>query len=256
MDLYSRPLIGVTTDSATQGLHKVLQASEKYMVSVVEAAGGIPVMIPSLPNPLDIKGLLARLDGVLVTGAYANIEPWRYGGAPFGADACEDPQRDATTLSLIPTAIEMGVPLLGICRGFQELNVVYGGSLHQKLHEVGGFIEHREDPSDPLEVQYGDSHSVAIEPGGLLEHIAGSGERIVNSVHMQGIDRLGGGLLVEARATDGLIEAISVKDSANFAFAVQWHPEFAVTQNPFYLTIYQAFAEACTTRLKKKQSVI
>lgn len=252
MNSVSPPLIGVTSDVDGQGLHPLIQTGEKYLTSVVKGMGAIPVIIPSLPDPLDCEMLLSRLDGILVTGAYANIEPWRYGGAPAGADAHEDPQRDATTFALIPAAVRMGVPLLGICRGFQEMNVIYGGTLHQKLHETGRFIEHREDKSAPLEVQYGDSHAITIEPDGLLARMTDFTRSMVNSVHMQGIDRLGEGLRVEARAPDGLIEAISVIDSPAFAFAVQWHPEFRVGENPLSMDIYQAFNKACVTRFKNK----
>ncbi len=243
-----RPLIGVTADTTMDGLHRVHQAGEKYLASIVHGANAIPVIIPSLPVPLDSQDILSQLDGLLVTGGYSNIEPCRYGGAPAGPDAHEDAQRDNTTLQLIPDAIELGIPLLGICRGFQEMNVAFGGTLHQKLHETGQYQEHREDKKSSLDVQYGPAHPVTIEPGGILAAITGTGEQMVNTVHMQGIDRLGEGLKIEACAPDGLIEAISVQNSKNFALAVQWHPEYKVSDNLFSMTIYQAFAEACRTR--------
>ena len=243
-----RPLIGVTADTTMDGLHRVHQAGEKYLASIVHGANAIPVIIPSLPVALNSQDILEQLDGLLVTGGYSNIEPWRYGGAPAGPDAHEDAQRDNTTLQLIPDAIELGIPLLGICRGFQEMNVAFGGTLHQKLHETGQYQEHREDKKAPLDVQYGPAHPIVIEPGGILAAIAGTGEQMVNTVHMQGIDRLGEGLKIEACAPDGLVEAISVQNSKNFALAVQWHPEYKVSENLFSMTIYQAFAEACRTR--------
>ncbi|WP_299727581.1 gamma-glutamyl-gamma-aminobutyrate hydrolase family protein [uncultured Endozoicomonas sp.] len=248
MTTNTRPLIGVTADTTMDGLHRVHQAGEKYITSVVHGANGIPVIIPSLPEPLDSHQILSQLDGILITGGYSNIQPPRYGGAPAGPDAHEDAQRDQSTLQFIPDAIDMGIPILGICRGLQELNVAYGGTLHQKLHETGRYQEHREDKSTPLDTQYGPAHPVHIQAGGLLAAIAGTKEQIVNSVHMQGIDQLGAGLNVEAVAPDGLIEAISVSGSKNFALAVQWHPEYRVTENLFSMTIYQAFAEACRTR--------
>ena len=131
------------------------------------------------------------------------------------------------------------------------MNVAYGGTLHQELHEVGSFMEHREDKIAPLDVQYGLAHAIAIEPGGMLATIAGTDAQMVNTVHRQGVDRLGAGLRVEARAPDGLIEAISVTDSEQFALAVQWHPEYRLTDNAFSMQIYQAFANAC--RLRQKQ---
>ncbi len=254
MGTSSRPLIGVTADTTIDGLHRVHQAGEKYLSSVVHGANAIPVIIPSLPVPLDSQQILSQLDGLLVTGGYSNIEPWRYSGAPAGPGAHEDPQRDNTTLQLIPDAIELGIPLLGICRGFQEMNVAFGGTLHQKLHEIGQYIEHREDKTAPLDTQYGPAHSITIEAGGLLASITSSSTQMVNSVHMQGINRLGDGLNIEARAPDGLIEAISVQDSKNFALAVQWHPEYKVAENDFSMTIYQAFAEACRSRHYARKS--
>lgn len=254
MGTNSRPLIGVTADTTMDGLHRVHQAGEKYLSSVVHGANAIPVIIPSLPVPLDSQQILSQLDGLLVTGGYSNIEPWRYSGAPEGSNAHEDPQRDTSTLQLIPDVIELGIPLLGICRGFQEMNVAFGGTLHQKLHDVGKYIEHREDKTAPLDTQYGPAHAITLEPGGLLASMAGSGSQMVNSVHMQGINRLGDGLNVEARAPDGLIEAISVQGSKNFALAVQWHPEYKVTENDFSMTIYQAFAEACRSRRYSRKS--
>ncbi|MFK0573161.1 gamma-glutamyl-gamma-aminobutyrate hydrolase family protein [Endozoicomonas sp.] len=250
----SRPLIGVTSDTTMDGLHRVHQAGEKYLASVVHGANAIPVIIPSLPVPVPLNNrqILSQLDGLLVTGGYSNIEPWRYScgysGAPAERHAHDDPQRDTSTLQLIPDAIELGIPLLGICRGFQEMNVAYGGTLHQKLHTVGRYIEHREDKMAPLDTQYGPAHSITIEADGLLASITRSDTQMVNSVHRQGIDRLGDGLRVEARAPDDLIEAISVQDSKNFALAIQWHPEYKVTENHFSMTIYQAFSEACRSR--------
>ncbi|KEI70965.1 gamma-glutamyl-gamma-aminobutyrate hydrolase family protein [Endozoicomonas elysicola] len=254
MGTHFRPLIGVTADTTIDGLHRVHQAGEKYLSSVVHGANAIPVIIPSLPAPLDSQHILSQLDGLLVTGGYSNIEPWRYSGAPAGPGAHEDPQRDNTTLQLIPDAIELGIPLLGICRGFQEMNVAFGGTLHQKLHDVGQYIEHREDKTAPLDTQYGPAHSITIEAGGLLSSITSSSTQMVNSVHMQGINRLGDGLNIEARAPDGLIEAISVQDSKSFALAVQWHPEYKVAENDFSMTIYQAFAEACRSRHYARKS--
>jgi len=132
------------------------------------------------------------------------------------------------------------------------MNVVYGGSLHQKLYEVGGFIEHREDKSAPLEVQYGLSHEVSIEPGGMLFDAWGRSHAMVNSVHTQGVERLGQGLRPEAHAPDGLIEAFSVTDAKAFALGVQWHPEWQVRNNPFYSAIFKAFGEACSLRAQQR----
>lgn len=192
--------------------------------------------------------LLEGADGLLLTGSISNLEPHHYGVHQSPAGSLHDPKRDETTLSLIPRAVKKGVPLLGICRGIQELNVALGGSLHQQVHEVEGFDDHREDENQPLEVQYGPAHEVRLESGSLLAQLAGSETERVNSLHGQGIARLGKGLIIEAVAPDGLIEAVRVKESKSFALAVQWHPEWQFRKNTFYKAIFKAFGDACKER--------
>lgn len=224
---------------------------EKYARAVLEAAGGIPLLIPALAEELGLDELVTRLDGLLFTGSPSNVEPHHYAGPPSAPGTLHDPERDATTLPLIRKAVAAGVPILGICRGFQEMNVAYGGSLHQKLHEVPGFLDHRDDESQPLEVQYGPAHEVTLEPGGMLRRFSDSERLTVNSLHHQGIHRLGTGLVVEARAPDGVIEAFRVADSADFAVAVQWHPEWQVMSNPFSRALFAAFGQAASSRASK-----
>ncbi|MGH8268476.1 MAG: gamma-glutamyl-gamma-aminobutyrate hydrolase family protein, partial [Steroidobacteraceae bacterium] len=163
-----------------------------------------------------------------------------------------DPARDATTLPLIRKAVQAGVPVLGICRGFQEVNVAFGGSLHQRVHEVPGHLDHRDDETQPLEVQYGPAHEVILEPGGLLRSMAAADRVRVNSLHWQGIERLGPGLAVEARAPDGLIEAFRVQGAARLALAVQWHPEWKVMSNPLSRALFSAFGAACRDRVNSR----
>ena len=153
---------------------------------------------------LGFDELLTRLDGLVFTGSPSNVEPHLYQGPPSEPGTLHDPARDATTLPLIRKAVGAGVPVLGICRGFQEMNVAFGGTLHQKLHEVPGHLDHRDDTSQPLEVQYGPAHEVTLEPGGVLRSLSATDRIRVNSLHNQGIDRLGGDLAVEARAPDGV----------------------------------------------------
>jgi putative glutamine amidotransferase len=145
---------------------------------------------------------------------------------------------------LIPRAIAAGLPVLAICRGFQEMNVAYGGTLHQRLHEVSGYLDHRDDESQPLDVQYGPAHEVLLEPGGQLQKIAGAARLTVNSLHWQGVDKLGGGLTVEARAPDGVIEAFSVTGSKGFSMGLQWHPEWKFEKDPFSRALFAAFGTA------------
>ncbi|WP_028025052.1 gamma-glutamyl-gamma-aminobutyrate hydrolase family protein [Enterovibrio calviensis] len=247
------PLVGVTACSTQLGLHPFHIAGEKYVNAVVDGAGCCPLIIPALGDALPMRQLLSSLDGLMFTGSPSNIEPHHYQGDPSDLGTDHDPKRDATTLPLMKLALEMGVPVLAICRGFQEMNVVMGGSLHQKLHEVGGFIEHREDKTASVDIQYGISHTVTLEPGGLLCEAWGRTSADVNSVHTQGINQLGKGLRPEATAPDGLIEAFSVIDAKNFALGVQWHPEWMVTKNPFYSAIFEVFGDACRRRAKSRE---
>jgi putative glutamine amidotransferase len=226
---------------------------EKYARAVLDAAGAAPLLIPSLADELGFDELLQRLDGLLFTGSPSNVEPHLYAGAPSAPGTLHDPARDATTLPLIRKAVRAGVPVFGICRGFQEMNVAFGGTLHQKLHEVPGYLDHRDDGSQPLEVQYGPAHDVTLEPGGVLRSLAASDRIEVNSLHNQGIDRLGAELAVEARAPDGVIEAFRVRDAQRFALAVQWHPEWKVMSNPFSRALFAAFGQASRERASVKE---
>jgi len=248
----ARPIIGIPADRRMVGHHPFHMVGEKYARAVIDAAGAAPVLIPSLAEELRFAELLERLDGLLFTGSPSNVEPHHYDGPPSAPGTLHDPARDATTLPLIRTAVESGVPVFGICRGFQEMNVAFGGTLHQKLHEVPGHLDHRDDETQPLEVQYGPAHEVTLEPGGLLRSLA-AGDRIrVNSLHNQGIDRLGAPLAVEARAPDGVIEAFRVREAKSFALAVQWHPEWQVMGNPFSRALFAAFGRAAAERATQK----
>ena len=234
------------------GLHPFHAVGEKDARAVLEAADGLPILIPALAEELRLDELVERLDGLLFTGSPSNVEPRHYEGPPSEPGTLHDPARDATTLPLIRKAVGAGVPVLGICRGFQEVNVAFGGSLHQRVHEVPGHLDHRDDESLPLEQQYGPAHEVVLEPAGLLRPLAGAERVKVNSLHWQGIERLGRGLAVEARATDGLIEAFRVEGAARFALAVQWHPEWKVMENPFSRSLFRAFGAACRNRAESR----
>ncbi len=238
------PLIGIPADRRLYGKHYFHMAGEKYIEAVAAGAHAVPVLVPALGPELDMASLLDVCDGLLLTGSASNVEPHHYGGPASQPGTLHDPNRDATTLPLIPRAIAAGLPVLAICRGFQEMNVAYGGTLHQRLHEVEGYLDHREDEATPLEVQYGPAHEVLLEPGGRLRAIAGRDRLQVNSLHWQGIQRLGKGLVVEARAPDGVIEAFRVDDAPSFALGLQWHPEWQFEKSPFSSALFAAFGEA------------
>lgn len=245
----AKPFIGIPADRRLLGKHWFHAVGEKYIAAVMQAAEGTPILVPALGDVLDLEALVARFDGLLLTGSLSNVEPHHYQGPPSDPGTLHDPHRDSTTLPIIKRAIETGVPVLGVCRGFQEMNVALGGTLWQKLHE-SGFEDHREDLGQPLEVQYGPAHDIVLEPGGLLRSIAGTERVKVNSLHSQGVQMLAPGLAIEARAPDGVIEAFRVKNAPAFALAVQWHPEWQVMQNPFSRALFAAFGDASRERAR------
>lgn len=230
------------------GPHPFHAVGEKYIAAVVQAADCLPLLIPVLETPLDVTEILTRVDGIFFTGSPSNVDPARYAGPASAPGTLHDPHRDATTLSLIPRAVASAVPVFGVCRGFQEMNVAMGGTLHQRVYEVAGLDDHREDKQEPLDVQYGPAHDVLLEPGSVLAKLAGTDRLRVNSLHSQGVDRLGPDLAVEARATDGLIEAFRVQSAPAFALAVQWHPEWQVMSNPFSKALFAEFGKAARNK--------
>ena len=242
------PLIGIPADRRLCGKHYFHMVGEKYIEAIAVGASAQPVLIPALGSGLDVDAALEMFDGFLFTGSASNVEPHHYGGPASQPGTLHDPDRDNTTLPLIPRAIAAGIPVLAVCRGFQEMNVAYGGTLHQRLHEIDGLLDHREDEETPLEVQYGPAHDVLLEPGGSLRKIAGQDRLQVNSLHWQGVQTLAKDLEVEARAPDGVIEAFRVARSPSFALGVQWHPEWQFAQNPFSRALFAAFGEATRHR--------
>ncbi|KGA02867.1 glutamine amidotransferase [Cobetia amphilecti] len=240
-----RPLVGVIACRRTVEGHPAHMVTDKY-VSALREFGLDPVVIPVWEDvePGAASALLARLDGLLLTGSYSNMHPSRYGETSAPENTYEDPARDAAVLCWVPLALELRLPLLGICRGFQELNVAFGGSLHQAVQKVAGLMDHRE-PKGDLEAQFAPSHAISISPGGVLAGLYAAPEAQVNSLHQQGIARLGEGLNIEAVAPDGLIEAVSVSGAASFTLAVQWHPEWKPREHALYQAILEGFAAAC-----------
>jgi len=247
-----RPLIGIPADRRMVGSHPFHMVGEKYAQAVTRAAGGLPLLIPVLPEPMDAPELLARVDGLLFPGSPSNVEPYHYEEHTSDPGVLHDRARDATTLPLIRAAVEHGVPILGICRGFQEINVALGGKLWQKVHEVPGLLDHREDKSAPLESQYGSAHEVILESGPMREWAGGIERIAVNSLHGQGVKQLAAELRIAARAPDGLIEAFYLPDSPAFTWAVQWHPEWRVMANKFSLALFNAFGEAAQVHATRR----
>jgi len=245
------PLIGIPACVREMDGHPFHTVGEKYITGVGLGAGGLPLLIPALGAAFDHRDLVRRLDGLLITGSPSNVAVDLYGGPPDRTDSPQDPKRDATTLPLIRAAVEDGLPLFCICRGIQELNVAFGGTLHTQVHEQPDTFDHRA-PAGDVDFRYGPRHPVDLAPDGEIARLVGSRQIEVNSLHWQAIDRLGDGLVVEGRAPDGVVEAVRVRDARSFALGVQWHPEWKVLQNPVSVALFRAFGEAARRRAEQR----
>lgn len=245
------PIILVTSDRREFDGYVWYATVEAYLTALA-GIGATPLILPSLGDRLDLDAVLDRVDGVLLTGARSNIHPERYGVEPTAKHEPFDPARDDTVIRLIPKAIGRGLPVLAICRGFQELNVACGGTLVTEAQERPGSLDHRAPPEVPLDVRFGLAHDIALTPGGRFAALLGPGPIRVNSVHRQAVDILAPGLVAEGTAPDGTIEAVSVADATAFALGVQWHPEYwAATDGPSG-AIFRAFGEAASARSQQR----
>lgn len=245
-------MVGVIACCRSVEGHPAQIVTDKFLQALYHY-GITPVILPVLaadmltPEESSIQAavMLGRLDGLMLTGSYTNVAPERYGAVLAPENTRDDPRRDNEALAWVHEALRQGLPLFGICRGFQEMNVALGGTLHQAVQTLPGMLDHREPPADDMAGHYAPSHKVVLRPNGVLAALY-SGEHLeVNSLHQQGIDQLAPGLEAEAWAPDGLIEAVSVRDASAFALAVQWHPEWRPREHPFYDAIFKGFATAC-----------
>ena len=239
------PIVLVSACRQLIGAHAYHAAQFKYVEAVAAAAQCVPLILPALGAQTDLEAVLRAADGVMLTGSASNVHASHYGQEVRDPTLPQDHARDATTLPLVRAALARGMPLLAVCRGFQEVNVALGGTLHQSLHDIEGMMEHREDHAAPLEQQYAPAHAVTLSTGGRLAQVLDGAASIrVNSLHGQGIAQLAPGLQAEARAGDGLVEAFSVTGAA-FALGVQWHPEWRSADNPDSTRLFAAFGRAC-----------
>jgi putative glutamine amidotransferase len=213
----------------------------RYAEALIGGSGALPIMIP--PMGESQLALLDRIDGLLCPGSPSNVHPSHYGSDESLTPDNHDPARDSTTLPLIRAAIARGLPVLAICRGIQELNVALGGTLHQNIHDRPGRRDHRGNGEGSIERAYGPKHIVTLT--GTLARIVGMETIMVNSLHGQAIDRPGDGLVIEALAEDGTIEAVSSPNASGFVLGLQWHPEWRYAEHPASLAIFRAFGEAC-----------
>jgi putative glutamine amidotransferase len=232
--------VGIVADRRIFDGMAVHQINDEYVTAIRDGAGATPIILPSTGRPLEPVEILSMVDGLLFTGAPSNVAPCHY-GATVRPGTELDEIRDATTLPLLRAAIAAGKPLLAICRGFQELNVALGGSLHQHLHELPGKLDHREPQGVSREAEYAPAHPITIAPDGSLAQLSGLTQAMVNSLHHQGVDRLAPGLKAEAHAPDGQIEAVSLVQNGAFLLGVQWHPEWAFADDPLSRAIFARF---------------
>lgn len=242
-----RPLIGISCCVKGFGIFNTPNhaASDSYVRMIMGPVGGLPMLLPAA-GPEMVAEILARVDGLILTGSRSNVWPGHYDGPRHAEGTPEDHQRDATTLPLIRAAIGHGVPLLAICRGMQELNVALGGSLDQRIQDLPGRMDHS-TPSDqhiPL-VRTGKAHAVRLAPGTLLAKLAGAESVPVNSLHNQGVQRLAPRLEAEAWAPDGTVEAVRVKNARGFAMGVQWHPEYDWERDALSRDLFEVFGDVC-----------
>ncbi|OJY65890.1 MAG: gamma-glutamyl-gamma-aminobutyrate hydrolase [Rhodospirillales bacterium 70-18] len=246
-----KPLIGISCCTKLFGAFGMANhaASNTYVRATDLVVGGVPVLLPANGAKADIATLLSRLDGIILTGSRSNVQPDLYDGPPHAEGTPEDAERDGVTLPLIRAAVAAGVPVLAICRGLQEMNVALGGSLHQRLQDLPDRMDHSTPMQPSSRVRTGKAHAVRVVPGSWLHRVAGATEIGVNSLHNQGIDRLGDRLVADAEAPDGTVEAIHAR-SDGFAVGVQWHPEYDWDHDVVSRRIFEAFGEAVRARLQ------
>ncbi len=243
------PLVGISACTKTFHAFPVHSVHSRFAEVVVEIVGAAPLLIPPVGAHIDIPDLVSRFDGIVTTGSPSNVQPHLYGQEPDPENTNFDPGRDATTLPVLREAARQGVPVLAICRGIQELNVAFGGTLHQFVHKVPGRQDHRSVKTRPMGGRAALRHAVTLAEGGLLRRIAGSGFEMVNSLHAEGVDRVADGFMVEALSPDGVVEAIS-RPAGAFCLGVQWHPETLYRDNAFARAIFAAFGEAVEARAR------
>jgi putative glutamine amidotransferase len=233
-----------------EGKFAAQRVGERNLRAVAETAGALPLIFAGTPQITDIGALLDTVDGILLTGARANVHPSRFGHEAHPSSEPYDEARDALAIDLIKACVARGVPLFGICRGFQEMNVAFGGSLHPEIRELPGRINHRA-PRLPngefhpdVEVIFAERHEVRLTPGGAFAKLLGTESIRVNSLHGQGILEPGRRIVIEGVAGDETIEAIRIAEAPGFALGVQWHAEHEAQRNPVNRKLFEAFGAA------------
>lgn len=253
----SRPIIGIAgSHHLVNESYEVQMGGSRVIEAVAGVADGLPLLIPGLPDAVDIGDLLASLDGIVLPGGRANIHPRHYGEELTEAYGQMDEGRDEVVLPLVRAALAHGVPIFGLCKGIQEINVALGGSLYHEIGDLPGHHRHRmptgcTDQAIIFELR----EKVRLRDDGVLARLLGTEEIVTNSLHGQAINRPGERIIVEGLATDGTIEAVSVANAASFAVGVQWHPEFDAGNDPVSRALFRAFGDAARTRHRRRSSV-
>jgi putative glutamine amidotransferase len=250
-----RPVIGVIGNTRlVENKFPAQFVGERNLRAVADVTGALPLMFAGTPEITDVGALLEAVDGILLTGGRANVHPSRFGVTPHPKHEPYDESRDALAIAVIEAAVARAVPLLGICRGFQEISVAFGSTLHPEIRELPGRNNHRMprlengEPHPDFEVIFGDRHDVHLTQAGAFATLMGRDTIRVNSLHGQGILDTGKRIVVEGVADDGTIEAIRIADAPGFALGVQWHAEYDPQRNPVNRVLFQAFGEAVAAR--------
>ena len=240
-----RPVVGIIGNShRINDRFAVHAGAEINSVAVAGVAGATPLVIPADPRFVSVPDLLDVCDGFLLTGGRPNVHPEEYGEAETEAHGAFDRARDAVTLPLIRACVERGQPFFGVCRGFQEVNVALGGTLHPEIRDLPGRMNHRMPPDGTLEEQFALRHPVRFTPGGVFARLLGAEEVMTNTLHGQGIKDAAARTVIEGHAPDGTPEALYVRDAPGFTLSVQWHPEWNAAQDPVSRALFGAFGDA------------
>lgn len=240
-----RPVVGIIGNQyVIEERYPVHAVGRMNLDAVAHVANAMPYVIAADPALVSVDELMQVCDGFLLTGGRANVHPDHYGEPPSAAHGAFDEARDAITLPLVRACVEAGQPILGLCRGFQEINVAMGGTLDPEIRDLPGRDNHRMPPDGTLEEQFALRHLVTLDEGGIFHRLLGSREVMTNTLHGQGIRAPGPRIAVEGRAVDGTIEAIHVSGAAGFALAVQWHPEWNAATDPVSRPLFEAFGAA------------
>lgn len=241
----ARPVVGIIGNSyLINDEYPAHAAGSMNCQAVAEVSGAVPMIVPSCPSLIDVEDLLASCHGFLFTGGRPNVHPEEYGEPETEAHGAFDRSRDRVALPLIRACVERGLPILGVCRGFQEVNVAMGGTLYPEIRDLPGRMNHRMPPDGTLEEKFELRHTVTFSENGPFHQLLGAQEVMTNTLHGQGIKEAGERVVIDGFAPDGTPEAIYIKDAPGFSLSVQWHPEYRAGEDPVSRPLFEAFGEA------------